>query len=512
MRKIKMLLEAVLILGITLAFVMPSTAMITKEQAMANEKSHTFILPEILGMNRGWIEQASGFWEASRGIHYMDAVDENVVWAVAYDGVSSMPVQEFTRTTNGGDLWEADVIFGAPEDGDTAMICAVDDMHAWVAIHSGDPQGIWATTNGGDSWVHQDTADFSGIGAFPNVVHFWDENNGWCQGDPVDGYFEMYTTTNGGTTWTRVPSEDIPEPLTGEMGTVGYYDAVGDTVWFGTQGGGRVYKSTDKGYHWTVADPSSPSGAYIDIRFKDALNGLAMDKNFAEAWLAETSDGGATWTEVSYTGICHAADFDYVPGTDNMYVSTGVQTGVPEYNGATYSLDGGHTWQTWTEVEGIQLFGTSWVEGVIGWAGNFNTDEFTGGVYKYTPDDNEPPEVPSITGQTHGNAGTEYTYTFNSEDPDGDDVYYYIMWGDGYTEVWDGPHASGADADIAHTYANQGEFTIQAKAKDTNGAESDWGELVVTMPRNKAVNFPFFLRILENHPNLFPVLRQLLGL
>jgi len=512
MRKIKMLLEAVLVLGITLAFVMPSTAMVTEQQAVANEKTTAFILPEILGMNRGWIEQASGFWETSRGLHYMHAVDENIVWAVAYDGGASMPTQEFTRTTNGGDLWEADAIFGAPEDGDTAMICAVDDMHAWVAIHSGDPQGIWATTDGGDSWVHQDTAEFSGIGAFPNVVHFWNENDGWCQGDPVDGYFEMYTTTNGGTTWTRVPSGNIPEPLTGEMGTVGYYDAVGDTVWFGTQSGGRVFKSTDKGLHWTVADTPCPSGAYIDIRFKDSLNGLAMDKNFADAWLAETSDGGATWTEISYTGKCHGADFDYVPGTDNMYVSTGVQTGVPENNGATYSLDGGHYWQTWTEVEGIQLFGTSWVEGVIGWAGNFNVDEFTGGVYKYTPDDNEPPEAPSITGQTNGNAGTEYTYTFNSADPDGDDVYYYVMWGDGYTEIWDGPHGTASDTDIAHTYEKQGEYTIQAKAKDTNGAESGWSELTVKMPRSKSVNFPFLFRILENHPNLFPLLRQLLGL
>jgi photosystem II stability/assembly factor-like uncharacterized protein len=516
MRKIKMLFEAVLILGITLAFVMPGTAMVTEQQAMANEKSHTFILPEILGMNRGWIEQASGFWEASRGIDYMCAVDENIVWAKNYDGSGGgMLTQEFTRTTNGGDLWEADAIFGAPEDGDLAMIFGLDADHAWVPIHSGDPQGIWATSNGGDTWAQQTTADYNGVGAFPNIVHFWDENNGWCQGDPVDGYFEMYTTTNGGTTWTRVPSEDIPAPYSGEYGVVGYYDVVGDTVWWGTANAYplRVFKSTDRGYTWTAYDTPFDAGAYIDVRFKDQMNGLAMDKTADGVGpIAETSDGGETWTLIDYTGTCYNADFDYVPGTDNMYVSTGVFTNDPALQGASYSLDGGHSWSTWPTMEGIQLFGTTWIEGEIGWAGSFNTDEFTGGVYKYTPDDNEPPEVPSITGQTHGNAGTEYTYTFNSEDPDGDDVYYYIMWGDGYTEVWDGPHASGADADIAHTYANQGEFTIQAKAKDTNGAESDWGELVVTMPRNKAVNFPFFLRILENHPNLFPVLRQLLGL
>ena len=107
---------------------------------------------------------------------------------------------------------------------------------------------------------------------------------------------------------------------------VGYYDVVGDTVWFGTQDstlGGRVFKSTDKGYHWTVSNVIFAPGSYVDIRFKDALNGLAMDKNFADAVPAETSDGGLTWTAVTYTGKCHGADFDYVPGTANMYVSTG---------------------------------------------------------------------------------------------------------------------------------------------------------------------------------------------
>ena len=174
------------------------------------------------------------------------------------------------------------------------------------------------------------------------------------------------------------------------MGTVGYYDVVGDTVWFGTQNGGRIFKSTDRGLTWTAAETPFASGAYVDIRFKDDLNGLAMDKNFEFAELAETSDGGETWTMLTYTGICYGADFDYVPGTDNMYVSTGVNANSPDYMGASYSVDGGQTWTVWDEVSGIQLFGTTWVEGIIGWAGNFNEDEFTGGVYKYTPGEPEP--------------------------------------------------------------------------------------------------------------------------
>lgn len=125
---------------------------------------------------------------------------------------------------------------------------------------------------------------------------------------------------------------------------------------------------------------------------------------------------------------------------------------------------------------------------------------------------NTPPEKPDIDGTTNGKAGTSYTYTFNSVDPDGDDVYYYIKWGDGHTEVWDGPHASGIDFDIAYTYANQGTFIIEAKAKDSNGAESGWSTLQVTMPLNKVFTNPLFLRLLERFPNAFPILRYIFRL
>ncbi len=270
LNRTKMVIKASVVLAIALAFLMPVTASLTRTPMVDVTPQQ----PKNFFGNADWIEQASGFWEPDQGIHYMCAVDENIVWAVGYDGSpSSLPAQEFTRTINGGDLWVADLIDGAPTDGDTAMIFALDDMTAWVPIHTGNPQGIWKTSDGGQTWVQQTTADFTG--GFPNCVHFWDENNGWCMGDPVGGYYEIYTTTDGGNNWVRVPSSDIPAPSSSvEYGVVGYYDVVGDTIWFGTQDatlGGRVFKSIDKGYHWTVSSVIFSPGSYVDIRFKDAL-------------------------------------------------------------------------------------------------------------------------------------------------------------------------------------------------------------------------------------------------
>jgi len=44
---------------------------------------------------------------------------------------------------------------------------------------------------------------------------------------------------------------------------------------------------------------------------------------------------------------------------------------------------------------------------------------------------NDPPTVPIITGPTSGAVSVSYEFTIVSTDPDGDDVYYYIDWGDG---------------------------------------------------------------------------------
>ena len=123
---------------------------------------------------------------------------------------------------------------------------------------------------------------------------------------------------------------------------------------------------------------------------------------------------------------------------------------------------------------------------------------------------NNPPEIPDINGPTSGTAGTSYDFTFNSIDLDGDDVYYYIVWGDGYIEDWEGPYPSGEDFEIAHTYSTKRTYTIEAKAKDIYGDESDWGSFQIIIPRSKATSYQLFIRFLLRFPNAFPIFRNLL--
>ena len=123
---------------------------------------------------------------------------------------------------------------------------------------------------------------------------------------------------------------------------------------------------------------------------------------------------------------------------------------------------------------------------------------------------NSPPGKPTITGPTSAKYGEEHTYQITATDPDDNDIYYYIDFGDGNEEITKGPYGSGRTISVKHTWENQGAYTIKVKSRDTYDEISDWVTLEISMPKNKIIN-PFE-RFLENHPHLFPLLRQLLGL
>ena len=124
---------------------------------------------------------------------------------------------------------------------------------------------------------------------------------------------------------------------------------------------------------------------------------------------------------------------------------------------------------------------------------------------------NQNPGNPSINGPQSGKAQEMTDYTFNTIDPEGHDVRYYIEWGDGINFTWIGPYESNEIVTKGHSWASKGNYTIRAKTRDIYGAESDWTELEVSMPKTKTINTPF-LTFLENHPHLFPLIRQILRL
>ena len=63
-----------------------------------------------------------------------------------------------------------------------------------------------------------------------------------------------------------------------------------------------------------------------------------------------------------------------------------------------------------------------------------------------------------------------------------------------------------------HTWDERENYTIKAKVRDINGAESDWTEKEVSMPHYKTGFrlISILQKIFNQFPNAFPLLRQLL--
>ena len=123
-----------------------------------------------------------------------------------------------------------------------------------------------------------------------------------------------------------------------------------------------------------------------------------------------------------------------------------------------------------------------------------------------------PPSNPTITGPNTGKVGQECTYTISATDPETDQVYYWVDWGDSTNSGWLGPVSSGTTTTAKHTWSVKGSYTVKVKAKDSFTMESGWTTLNVTMPYSYNKPILQFLDLLfQRYPHAFPILRQLLG-
>ena len=203
------------------------------------------------------------------------------------------------------------------------------------------------------------------------------------------------------------------------------------------------------------------------------------------------------------------------PGDDDIGTDSG-SAYIFNQTDATWSQD---TKLTAYDGEELDAFGHSVsVDGDYAIVGAYLDDDYdlgndSGSAYIFRGY-NQAPNAPEIEGQTSGKPGTSYNYTFTSTDPDGDQISYYVDWGDNTNTGWFGPFASATPQTKSHTWSVEGKtYTIEAKTRDIYGAESIWAYLEITMPRNNRIaHNSLFLQFLERFPNMFPILRYLLGL
>jgi photosystem II stability/assembly factor-like uncharacterized protein len=316
-----------------------------------------------------WTTQTSGVTARLRGV---SAVSERVAWA---SGSGSTVL----RTDDGGQTWQKLTVTG--ETLDFRDIDAIDAQTAYIlSIGNGAASRIYKTSDAGQTWKLQFTNDDEK--AFLDAISFWDANHGIAFGDSVDKKFYILTTTDGGNTWSRVPTDNLPPA----QGNEGAFAASGTNIalfgkshaWIGTGAAAksRVLHTSDGGHTWQVADTplaSGPSSGIFSIAFRDAKHGVVAGGDYqkesdATDNLAITSDGGITWTLVKGLSGFRSV-VSYVPGTKTL-IAIGP-------SGGDYSLDDGHTW-TAINGPGFDTFGFAkgkkigWGAGVKGTIGKLD--------------------------------------------------------------------------------------------------------------------------------------------
>lgn len=344
--------------------------------------------------SQSWTEQNTNYPTTTPGTYTGDisVVSATTAWAMA-QRTSTTNHQRYSKTTDGGTTWTTGTInVGSTTLVGVANITAVDGNTAWVSGFQATAtptalQGVYKTISGGSIWARQSGAAFSS-GSFVNFVHFWDANNGVCMGDKLGGYYEIYTTTNGGSTWTRTPSANI-QASTGNYGYTGKFTVKGNTIWFGTDAG-ELMRSTDKGLNWTtIATPIADFGGGTittvagEVAFKDDNTGVLIKNNLdatgatTSSELYRTVNGGTTWTLVPATGFYNGA----IAYAGTSILVTGASSGTTAAGfGSAYSLNDG---TTWTNIDGVGKTSLSFLSETVGFAGGFSTAG-VGGAYKFT--------------------------------------------------------------------------------------------------------------------------------
>lgn len=305
---------------------------------------------------QSWTSQTSNTTVALRGI---SAVSPMVAWASGAKGT-------FLRTVDGGSTWTPNVVAGAA-DADFRAVHAFSEKSALLLSSGTGPLSrLYKSEDGGVHWnlvmVNPDPSGFwDGIG-------MWDATHGILLGDPIDGRFVIWTTSDGGDTWK---TQKGPQALTKE----GAFAASNSSLflrgeheaWFGTGGpaGARILHSDDDGRTWSaVKTPlrhDSESAGIFSVAFSGARHGVAVGGDFnrpneAAGVAAITSDGGKSWTAPASAPAGYRSSVVYLAG-DKMWIATGP-------SGSDVSRDDGRTWKPFDRA----AYNAMSFSGSAGWA------------------------------------------------------------------------------------------------------------------------------------------------
>ena len=302
------------------------------------------------------------------------------------------------KTTDGGDTW-ALLGTGLPNFGVYgATSIGIGEMVAnGLTVWAGTTSGLYKSTNGGTTWAQVTVAAGSPNARVTDIV--LDGTNMYIVlSETNDGhaYTGVYKSLTSGSTGSFVPMvAGLPAVTTWGRTQIAIARSAPQTLYLDIVSGSNVantggtlinvYKSTDGGTTWAVTttrpadpfgEPGNPGQGWYD-------NVLAVDPGnanivyLAGVDVAQTTDGGATWTTIVDV-YCGGVDLAITPCTSPIHPDNhGTTFGPSGTPRPLYIINDGGIWKTadaganWTDLN-TNLATTQFYGGDV--AANYTTN------------------------------------------------------------------------------------------------------------------------------------------
>lgn len=253
-----------------------------------------------------WVQQNSG---TTNLLYTCKAISEKVCWAAGANGTVRL-------TTNGGASW----VNGNPNPGiitgDIRNMEAIDENNAWVTTETSNSTTIYKTSNGGVTWG----AVYSNTTGLIKGIRMINSMNGIAVGSPINNFWNVLITTDGGNTWQASPNQPAANII--HQGTHNSLQVNMPNIYWGTSIT-SIFRSTDSGI--TYIEPSTPGGGIYIFSLKINSSGIGFA---AGTGMSRTTDGGITFQADTVPGAGNidaienvGNNFWYVRGA-NIYRST----------------------------------------------------------------------------------------------------------------------------------------------------------------------------------------------
>jgi len=269
---------------------------------------------------QNWTPMAAGLLPDDYVIFSISAVGDDVVWAIASRVYFGPPIPTthrpyILRTSNGGQSWTVAEIEEAAGT-ISFQIVAVDSLTAWITTQdygSGAGRKLYRTADGGDLWTLRLNNVSSGV-----ALNWFDDGQHWL----AQNRQSTSRSDNNGATWanTTISGYNTTESQLLYSGA-NMSCTVGDTLWNGTSEG-RIVRFRNYGETPEFISTGLGIGTEIySIAFQDHENGLLYNRNsFGINRIARSTDGGATWTNLTQLPGSFGWNIAAVPGSPGSYV------------------------------------------------------------------------------------------------------------------------------------------------------------------------------------------------